>query len=117
MEPKATQYETIWNAEDPDREEFLSETDVESGHEKQWRSDEIPARKWEEPRGMLSTIKAYSWIINTFLLVLIVGLLTLLLLREPHRKQIGSDFTGSHRECEQPAGRLRLPKTRGHPII
>lgn len=99
MDPKATQYETIWNAEDPDREEFLSETDVESGHEKQWHSDEVNARKWEEPRGVLSKIKAYSWIVNTSLLVLIVGLLSILLLREPQRQQIGSDFSGSHRQC------------------
>lgn len=100
MEPKATQYETIWNAEDADREEFLSETDVESGHEKQWHSDEVNTRKWEESRGMLSKIKAYSWIINTSLLLFIIGLLTLLLLREPQRQQIGSDFSGSHRQCE-----------------
>lgn len=102
MEPKASQYETIWNAEDPDREEFLSETDVESGHEKQWHSDEVSPRKWEEPRarGILSRLKSYSWIINTFLLVVVIGLLSILLLREPQRQQIGSDFSGSHRQCE-----------------
>lgn len=103
MEPKTSQYKEIWSAEDNDHEEFLSETDVESGHEKEWRCDEVPARrKWDEPRGILSTIKAYSWIMNTALLLIIVGLLTVLLLREPHRKQIMTDFTATGHECASP---------------
>lgn len=97
MDPKTSKYEMIWKAEDNGNEECLSETDVESGHEKEWH-DEPPARKWGEPRGILSTIKAYSWIMNTALLVVIAGLLTVLLLREPHRRQLGTDFTSSSQE-------------------
>lgn len=102
MDPTKSRYETIWNAEDADREEFLSETDVESGHEQPWRCKEVPGEKWEEPRGRLATIKAYAWMINTSLLLVIVGLLAVLLWREPrHPRQVGTDFTASHRHhCE-----------------
>lgn len=100
MDAKMSSYKEIKNADDNDREEFLSETDVESGHEKEWRCDQVPVRKWDEPRGLLSTVKAYSWILNTALLVIIIGLLTALLFKEPHRKQIMTDFTADHYECE-----------------
>lgn len=100
MNPKTSQYKEIWNAEDNDRES-LSETDAESGHEKEWRCDEVPVREWDEPRGILSTAKAYCWILNTALLVIIVGLLTALLFKQPHRKQIMTDFTATGHECEE----------------
>lgn len=107
MDRKDGRYETIWNAEDGDHEEFLSETDVEQSvsHEKQWHSEEGRRSKWDQqPRGILYTIKKHRWIIDTSFMAIITGLLVLLLLRSPNAgstRQIGGDFTVSNHECEQ----------------
>lgn len=105
MDQKARKYETIWNAEDPDQEEFLSDTDVEASHhenEKQWHRQEGHANKWSQPRGVLVTIKTHRWMIDTFFLSIITGLLILLLLRptQLNTRQVGGDFTASSHECE-----------------
>lgn len=102
------EYETIWSAEDPDQEEFLSETDVEVNHEKQWRSEEGRGNKWDQQRGVLFTIKTHRWIIDTCFLALITGLLILLLLKPTNTpttatRQVGGDFTVSNHECEGPS--------------
>lgn len=106
MDRKDGRYETIWNAEDGDHEEFLSETDVEQSvsHEKQWHSEEGRRSKWDQqPRGILFTIKKHRWIIDTSFMAIITGLLVLLLLRSPNAgstRQVGGDFTVSNHECK-----------------
>lgn len=105
MDPKGRKYETIWNAEDPDQEEFLSDTDVEASHhenEKQWHCEGGHADKWSRPRGVLVTIKTHRWMIDTFLLLVITGLLVLLLFRPAQlaTRQVGGDFTASSHERE-----------------
>lgn len=114
MDRNASKYETIWSAEDGEREEILSETDVDSTHlehEKQhWQNEEglHHARRWRsnKPPGIIATIKAWRWVIDTSLLLVITGLLVVLLLRERvHLQagsggpQVGSDFTGSEKTC------------------
>lgn len=102
MDPKPSKYETIWNAEDPDQEEFLSETDVDVSNEKTWHAEQGRS-KWKQPRGIVYKIKKLQWIINTSSLVVIIILLVFLLLREPglaDSRQVGSDFTGSNQHCK-----------------
>lgn len=102
MDKKASQYDTIWNAEDPDQEEFLSETDVDVSHEEQWHGEEGHPKKWDQPRGFLHTVKKYRWAIDTSFLAVITGLLILLVLKptQPNTRQVGSDFTASGHPCE-----------------
>lgn len=101
--PKSSKYETIWSAEDPDQEEFLSETDVDVSNEKTWHGEE-GRNKWKQPpRGIIYKIKRHRWVIDTSMLVVIVILLVLLLLREPRLpelRQVGSDFTGPSQPSE-----------------
>lgn len=104
MDQKASQYETIWNAEDGDHE-FLSETDVDESQEKQWRCEEGSTNKWARPRGILSTLRTYRWMIDTSLLVVITGLLLVLVLRGPKQsetRQVGGDITAPNRQSEHP---------------
>lgn len=103
MNKKSKQYDTVWSADDPDQEEFLSETDVEEGHEQQWHSTEKAARRQGRTQQSLATLKAHRWLIDTSLLLVIIGLLSLLLLRRPQQsewRQIGGDYTGQGPECQ-----------------
>lgn len=104
MNSKTKQYDTVWSADDPDQEEFLSETDVEEGHEKQWQSDEKPSRRWgRTQKSTRSTLGAYGWLIDKALLLVVIVLLVLLLLRRPQQlegRQIGGDYTGAGPECQ-----------------
>lgn len=105
MDAKSSKYETIWSAEDPDQEEFLSETDVDVSNEKTWHSGEGRNKPWkQQPRGIIHTIKKHRWLIDISLLAVIVVLLVILLLREPVTpqppRQVGSDFTGSKQQSE-----------------
>lgn len=99
---KSGKYDTIWSAEDGDREEFLSETDVDITNEKPWHAEE-GRNKWTQPRGIVYKIKKHRWIIDTSFLVVIVILLAVLLLRDagvPEARQVGSDFTGSNQHSK-----------------
>lgn len=103
MNNKSKQYDTVWSADDPDQEEFLSETDVEEGHEKQWHSDEKPTRRRGKAQQSWATLKAHRGLIDTSLLLVIIVLLSLLLLRRPpqlEKRQIGGDYTGAGPECQ-----------------
>jgi hypothetical protein len=103
MNNKTKQYDTVWSADDPDQEEFLSETDVEEGHEKQWHSDARPTRR----RGgaqmpTWSTLRAYKGLMDTALLLVVIAMLSMLLLRRPQQlegRQIGGDYTGAGPDC------------------
>lgn len=103
MNNKSKQYDTVWSADDPDQEEFLSETDVEEGQEKQWHTDEKPTRRRGKAQQSWATLKAHRGLIDTSLLLVIIVLLSLLLLRRPQqleRRQIGGDYTGEGPECQ-----------------
>lgn len=103
MSNKAKQYDTVWSSDDPDQEEFLSETDVEEGHETQWHSSEKPTRRRAKLHQSLANLRAHRWLIDTSLLLVIIGLLSLLLLRRPQQsewRQIGGDYTGAGPECQ-----------------
>lgn len=103
MNNKSKQYDTVWTADDPDQEEFLSETDVEEGLEKQWHTDEKPTRRRGKAHQSWARIKAHRGLIDTSLLLVIIVLLSLLLLRRPQqleRRQIGGDYTGAGPECQ-----------------
>lgn len=105
MNNSAKQYDTVWSADDPDQEEFLSETDVEEGHEKQWHSDENSARRRGKTQRPWATLRAHKGLIDTSLLLVILALLSLLLLRRPQQpggRQIGGDYTGAGPECQSP---------------
>ncbi|KAG8168746.1 hypothetical protein KVR01_001495 [Diaporthe batatas] len=99
MNNKTKQYDTVWSADDPDQEEFLSETDVEEGHEKEWQSDERPARRRAgAPMPVWSTLRTYKGLVDTALLLVAIAMLGLLLLRRPQqleRRQIGGDYMGA----------------------
>lgn len=101
MDPQPSKYQTIWSADDPDQEEFLSETDVDVSNEKAWNPEDGRGR-WNQPRGILYTLKTHRWLIDTSLLLVITVLLVLLLLRppQPEIRQVGSDFTGSGNQCK-----------------
>lgn len=102
---KSKQYDTVWSADDPDQEEFLSETDVEEGHEKQWHSDE-PTRRRGKAQQSWATLKAHRGLIDTSLLLVIIVLLSFLLFRQPQqleKRQIGGDYTGAGPECQSPS--------------
>lgn len=106
MNNKSPQYDTVWSADHPDQEELLSETDVEEGHEKQWHSDEKPTRRRGKARQSWATLKAHRGLIDTSLLLVIIGLLSLLLLRRPQQPetiQIGGDYMGAGPECQFPS--------------
>ena len=106
MNNKAKQYDTVWSADDPDQEEFLSETDVEEGHEKQWHSDEKPTRRRGKTQKSWSTLRTHRGLIDTSLLLVIIALLSVLLLRQPKQpdgRQIGGDYTGQGPECQFPS--------------
>ena len=108
--PNLNQYDTVWSADDPDQEEFLSGTDVEEGHEKQWHSDEKPTRrrgKAQQP--WAAALRANRGLIDTSLLLVIIALLSLLLLRQPRQpegRQIGGDYTGAGPECQSSPERM-----------
>ncbi|KAL2288484.1 hypothetical protein FJTKL_03861 [Diaporthe vaccinii] len=98
MNNKSKQYDTVWSADDPDQEEFLSETDVEEGHEKQWHSDEKPTRRRGKAQQSWATLKAHRGLIDTSLLLVIIVLLSFLLFRRPQpleKTQIGGDYMGA----------------------
>ncbi|KAK7741807.1 hypothetical protein SLS53_004871 [Cytospora paraplurivora] len=100
MAQNISKYDTLWSADDPDGEQ--SEADVEDGHEKRWQSREMTTRKRTKARDLLMTLSAHRWLIDTCLLLVIIGLLTILLLggpRRPNPRQIGGDYTGSSPEC------------------
>lgn len=107
MNNKTRQYDTVWSADDADQEEFLSETDVEEGHEKQWHSDEGPTRR----RGGAQTsawsrLRAYKGLVDTALLLVVIAMLGLVLLRRPQQlegRQIGGDYMGAGPECQSPS--------------
>lgn len=106
MNNKTKQYDTVWSADDPDQEEFLSETDVEEGHEKQWHSDERPTgRRGGAQRSVWSTLRANKGLVDTALLLVVIAMLGLLLLRRPQQsggRQIGGDYMGAGPECQSP---------------
>lgn len=116
MNNKSKQYDTVWSADDPDQEEFLSETDVEEGHEKQWHSDEKPTRRRGKAQQSWATLKAHRGLIDTSLLLVIIVLLSFLLFRQPQqleKRQIGGDYTGAGPECQFPSRNacMHAPRT------
>lgn len=111
MNNKTKQYDTVWSADDPDQEEFLSETDVEEGHEKQWHSDERPTgRRGGAQRSVWSTLRAHKGLVDKALLLVVIAMLGLLLLRRPQQsggRQIGGDYMGAGPECQSPPPLLK----------
>src|SRR3569833_1506879 len=107
MEPQQRTYETVPIIDEAD--ESLSNTEVDEslmGDDKHWdaRRDNSRARKSRAGR-IISTVRSYRWLIDTALLVVIIGLL-LLLRSEQHSKypapcstQVGGDFSGKDQEC------------------
>ncbi|ROW07055.1 hypothetical protein VPNG_06670 [Cytospora leucostoma] len=101
MAQNISKYDTLWSADDPDGEQ--SETDVEDGREKRWQSTDMTTRKGTKAQELLITLSAHRWLIDTCLLLVIIGLLTILLLggsRRPSPRQIGGDYTGSSPEFD-----------------
>ncbi|PSR75224.1 hypothetical protein BD289DRAFT_487198, partial [Coniella lustricola] len=114
MAKPETHYDTIWTADDPERDEFLSETEVdeslssEKNHDgRDWASSTPTARH----HGMLALARRHRGIIDTSLLLLITLLLAVLLVRQSvlaatlegagaggTRQQVGGDFSASNRE-------------------
>lgn len=112
MNHNGSKYETIWSAEDGgndgERDEILSETDVDSTHlpEKPWEQQQHRDHDDEEEGGgggghgwrrsnktrlsrrrgdrsrLLATLQAWRGAIDTGLLLVIAGLLVVVLLRE-----------------------------------
>ncbi len=95
-------YETVALGED--HEEDLSSTEVDEslmGDEKGWNSQRRSKR-----RTCVEVVKSYRWMLDTFLLLIIIGLL-LLLRRDwadhgfpKSSSQLGGDFTGAGPHCE-----------------
>lgn len=108
----STRYDTIWTADDPERDEFLSETEVDerslSSQEKhhQWRASTSCHHR------ILASVRRHRWIIDTSLLLLITGLLIVLLVRQSilaarldgqgvaGTRQVGGDFSASNHPGE-----------------
>ncbi|KAF2800437.1 hypothetical protein K505DRAFT_320428 [Melanomma pulvis-pyrius CBS 109.77] len=101
-------YHTVSNKDD---EESLLPTKLDSESRmpdsKEWNPTEaLENRKNPQRRSLISTLTSYRWLIDTSLLLIIIGLMTVLLRRDQWNKgssvswQIGGDFT---------AARLELP--------
>lgn len=91
-----------------DHEESLSSTEVEEslmGDEKQWHSSNMAARRRSRRSKFISAFKTVKFFIDTFLLLVVIGLL--LLLREQRNEmtepgaswQVGGDYTGAGPSC------------------
>ena len=101
-----------------DQEELLSSTEVDESslmgedekQQEQWCSAEQLQKRDQRSRSKRKNIFAtvlgsYRWLIDIFLLVVIVGLL--ILLRDQYKKssspetlrQVGGDFTGAAEKC------------------
>jgi hypothetical protein len=89
-----------------DQQELLSSTEVDEslmGDKKQWRSPEFETVKWSKMNTFMVAFRSYRLLIDTFLLLVIIGLL--LLLRGQWKKspsssrQVGGDFTGAGLKC------------------
>jgi hypothetical protein len=85
---------------------MLSSTEVDEplmGEEKQWCAPELETRKWSKTNKFAIAVESYRWLIDAFLLLVIIGLL--LLLRAQREKspssswQVGGDFTGAGLKC------------------
>jgi hypothetical protein len=64
-----------------DQEELLSSTEVDEslmGDEKQWYSPELETGKRSKTNTFTIAFRSYRWLIDTFLVLVIIGLLLLL---------------------------------------
>lgn len=112
MDKPGTHYDTIWTADDPERDEFLSETEVDerslSSQEKHQHWHDSPSYHHR----ILAFVRRHRWIIDTSLLLLITVLLIVLLVRQSilaarldgqgaaGTRQVGGDFSASNHEGE-----------------
>lgn len=98
MDPKEPTYESVSLSED--RDELLSNTDVAEslmGDEKRWQSRDLETGRSSRRKTLLSTCKTYRWLIDTSLLLVIVGLLSVLVwdrrTASEYRWQVGGDIS------------------------
>jgi hypothetical protein len=97
-----------------EQEELLSSTEFDEslmGNEKQWSSPELETGKRSKTNIFTIVFRSYRWLIDTFLLFVIIGLS--LLLRHQWKKspssswQVGGDFTGAGLKCLSPRNTCR----------
>src|SRR5689334_18629394 len=103
MEPQH-KYENVRVAQPEDMEECRSSTEVESliDDEKHWGTQ--PRRTTRRSKAA-SCFASYRWLIDTGLLLVILGLLVRQQLHEPpvNKWEIGGDFTGVGPSCKSTA--------------
>lgn len=85
-----------------DQEELLSSTEVDEslmGDEKQWHSRELESGKRTKKNKYVSAFKSCWRLIDTLMLLVIIGLLLLLRSKSvessSNKWQVGGDFTGA----------------------
>ncbi len=99
------EYENIPVGDDHDGSRSSTEVESLMGEEKRWHAQELGLRrKRTKTSRVVSAFSAWRWVIDTLLLLAIVGLLVKDQLRQqPYTPwEIGGDFTGVRsKHCEQ----------------
>lgn len=107
MEPSKPVYDSVPVADE--HYDSKSSTEVDEsiiGDEQHWHTIALGSTKRRRRNACISAFQSYRWLIDTFLLFLILTLLVVLLLRsEPNKtqwdsRQVGGDYTGAAPICQ-----------------
>lgn len=101
-----TLYKNVYTTDEHDHEEALSTTEVDES----LMGDEKPSqhRKISTRQSCIGKLRSYRWILDTTLLMIILGLLLLLRHEWSQQKippaswQVGGDYTGAGPTCKLP---------------
>lgn len=108
MEAIKPSYKTLPLADDYDGSEVSTEVDEAlMSDEHQWHSKALESAKYRRHNTWTSKLRSYRWLVDTFLLFIILMLLVILLLRNDSREgwrgsglQIGGDYKGAGPICQ-----------------